>query len=150
MILVIVIESRDSILGYIIQFTLTRVNLNLLSEQVPLVISSQRGDGSEMLVKDLPKELQSDFTTLVYGAKVFYGPSTRIYFTLRKEIAERASDSKNHDSIYHLHIEASPLWRDSFMFYNIGTTFHYYSNEDIIDSDILENKIKVNSNVLKE
>ena len=51
----------------------------MANEIESLVVANMKGDGSETLVSGLPKELRSNYKSIIEATRLFSGPESRVY-----------------------------------------------------------------------
>jgi hypothetical protein len=123
--------ARNHLIGYAFDRCMRNIKPYIASKHETVLIADTRGDGSEVLTRELPEDVQESLDRLFLVAKFYYGPDSRLYVYMDNRSENNSLErlgikSKYPEKVFYAKMEGYKMWRKSFIFN--GNKKLYYVN----------------------
>ena len=110
--------QRDKILYLINKQNVEEISKYLINNKIEhYTVANLKGDGSEILINELPKEIINEYCSIIKTTHFFVGSEARIYCTFNK---------KNDKKIFE--VKTYKMWHNAFLYFG-DISYEYSINQ---------------------
>lgn len=114
--------QRENILYFINKQNVEKISKYLIKNKIKnYIVANINGDGSEILINDLPKEIINQYSSIIKTTHFLVGSDARIYCTFYK---------KNDNLMFE--VKTYKMWHNSFLYFG-DIIYEYRINTNAIN-----------------